>query len=154
MDRQRRSRLIIGLGSLERGDDAIGRLVARRLKARGLAEVTELEGEATALVECLDGVDAAYIADAAVLGGAPGEVFRFDAARGQLPANLASFSTHGLGLAQGIELARALKRLPRRCFVYAVEGRCFDVGASISPAVAAAAAEVERRILLDLEEGA
>ena len=152
MNRNGHSRLVIGLGSLERGDDAIGRLIARRLSARGGIEVIELEGEAGALVECLDGAEAAYIADAAVLGGAPGDVHRFDAVEGKLPASLTSFSTHGLGLAEGIELARALKRLPRRCLVYAVEGRCFDVGAPISPEVAAAAAEVEGRILRDMEK--
>jgi hydrogenase maturation protease len=154
MDRNGLSQRFIGIGSLERGDDAIGRLIARRLKARGLPGVVELDGEVAALLESFDGAEAVYIADAASFGAEPGTLRRFDAAEGELPAGLASFSTHGLGLAQGIELARALKRLPPRCLIYAVEGRCFEIGAPLSPEVEAAAAEVERRILFDMGEAA
>ena len=45
-------------------------------------------------------------------------------------------STHGFGVAEGIELARALGALPPVCVVYAVEGERFETGAPISEAVA------------------
>jgi hydrogenase maturation protease len=44
-------------------------------------------------------------------------------------------STHALGVAEAIELARALGRLPARLEVYAIEGARFTAGAGLSPAV-------------------
>jgi hydrogenase maturation protease len=41
-----------------------------------------------------------------------------------------------------IELARALKRLPRKVFVYAVEGRTFEAGSGLSPGVEMVLAEL------------
>ncbi len=75
---------------------------------------------------------------------------RLDAAAGALPSDLATLSSHGLGLAQAIELARALGTLPRRCLVYAIEGARFTAGAPLTPAVARTAATVARQILREL----
>ena len=47
-------------------------------------------------------------------------------------------STHLIGLADALELARALGRLPPRVVVYGIEGHRFGVGDPVSPAVAAA----------------
>lgn len=70
-----------------------------------------------------------------------------------LPAGeepLARASSHALGLAETVELARGLGRLPRRLVAYLVEGDCFDFGAPLSPAVAAAVDIVAARILAEL----
>ena len=145
--------LVIGIGNADRGDDALGLVVARRLRARGLDGVVVLEhdGEATDLIERLRGADAAILVDAALSGGEPGRVHRFDVAARILPAGLFACSTHGFGPAEGIELARVLGQLPRRCVVYAVEGRAYDLGGPLSPRVSAAVPEVERRVLRELE---
>ena len=45
-------------------------------------------------------------------GAAPGTTRRLDASRERLPAELFRGSTHALGLAEAVELARALDRLP------------------------------------------
>ena len=145
---------IIGIGNPDRGDDAAGLLVARRLKHAGMAEVVEMDGRIDALLEAFDGVEAAYVVDAAMFGGAEGAVLRLDAADGALPVELDGYSTHGLGLAQGIELARVLKRLPRRCVVFAIQAGSFAQGEGLSRAVAAAVAEVERMIRAELAEAA
>ena len=55
-----------------------------------------------------------------------------------LPRGALGMSTHGFGLAEALELARALGQLPRRCIVYAIEGASFETGAPLSPEVAAA----------------
>ena len=47
-------------------------------------------------------------------------------------------STHALGLAEAIELARALDRLPARLELYGIEGARFEAGAGLTPAVAPA----------------
>jgi hydrogenase maturation protease len=55
-----------------------------------------------------------------------------------LPAGLFRVSTHRFGLADALELARALGRLPPRVVVYGIEGSRFAPGRPMSPAVAAA----------------
>jgi hydrogenase maturation protease len=140
--------LVIGVGNLLRGDDAAGIAVARRL--RGAARVLEHSGEATALVEALRGAPAVFIVDAAS-GTEPGKVHRFDAAVRPLPQGLFGASTHGFGVAQGIELARALGALPPVCVVYAVEGTQFRIGTPMSSAVEVVLADVAARIEAEID---
>jgi hydrogenase maturation protease len=150
------SAVVIGIGHPDRGDDAIGRLVAARLRGRVPEEVTVVDedGEATRLVDRLGRAASAILVDASVSGAAVGTIHRFDAARDPLPEGKPGMSTHGFGLATAIELARVLGSLPRRCIVYAVEARSFVLGDALSPEVAAAADEVVERVLADLRVGA
>ena len=64
-------------------------------------------------------------------------IHRFDAVASALPTEVLS-STHAFGVAEAIELARALGRLPASLTVYAIEGDRFDVGQELSPEVEAA----------------
>ena len=124
---------MIGVGNAARGDDAAGLLAARAVGG------IELEGDASALLDLLDGLDAAIVVDAVRSGAAAGTVQRFEAAGAPLPATLSSStSTHLIGIAEAIELARALDRLPPRLTVYAIEGERFELGAPVCRAVAAA----------------
>src|SRR5437763_14389182 len=101
---------VIGIGNPDRGDDAFGRIVAARLRGRwpGAVRLIEQDGEATSLLEQLGGADTAIVIDAAVSGGEPGDIHRFDAASEPLPAAKFDLSTHGFGLGEAIELARIL----------------------------------------------
>ena len=60
------------------------------------------------------------------------------------------FSTHAFGLAEAVELARALGRLPPRLIVYGIEGKSFEAGVGLSPEVGAAVQEVVERVLGEL----
>ncbi|MGJ0535602.1 MAG: hydrogenase maturation protease [Methylocystis sp.] len=143
--------IVLCIGNPDRGDDAAGRAVARALRALlADSEIIEEEGEATRVLARLDGADAAYIVDACVCGAEPGEVRRFDASAGPLPRAAFGASTHGFGLVEALELARALGVLPARCIVYAIEGGTFDIGAPMSPAVAAAVDIVAGRLRTDI----
>ncbi|MBM3552429.1 MAG: hydrogenase maturation protease [Alphaproteobacteria bacterium] len=145
-------RIVVGVGNPDRGDDVAGRVVARLLRdapPEGF-QVSEKDGEATALLAELDGAAAAYIIDACASGAAPGIVSRFDAAAAPLPSRTFALSSHGLGLAETIELARALKQLPPICVVYAIEGGSFETGAPLSPPVAAAVATVAERLRAEI----
>src|SRR5690348_6539769 len=108
-----------------RRDDAAGLVVARRLLTAGPPEGVEVlaaEGEPIGLLDRFAGRDAVVLVDAMRSGAAPGTVRRVDASGGPLPAWLrGSASTHAVALAETIELARALGRLPPRVVVYAVE---------------------------------
>ena len=147
--------IVLCIGNPERGDDAAGRAVARALRALLVdVEIIEEEGEATRVLARLEGADAAYIVDACVSGAKPGEIRRFDVSTGPLPRAAFGASTHGFGLAEALELARALGVLPSRCIVYAIEGGSFDIGASMSPAAQAAVAEVSRRLSAEIDDQA
>lgn len=144
--------IVLGIGNLDRGDDGAGRVLARRL--RGLVppdvEILEHDGEATALVARLDGAPAAVIVDACQSGAPAGTVHRFDANQAPLPAAHFGLSTHGFGLASALELARALSQLPQRCIVYAIEGECFESGASLSGPVTDALDTLAPRIVAEI----
>lgn len=145
-------RLLLGIGNPDRGDDAAGRVIARLLRPEVPAgvEVVEHDGEAASLLAHLEGRSLAVIVDACRSGQPAGAVQRFDVSGTPLRSARFGLSTHGFGLEAAIELARSLRQLPPRCIVYAVEGLRFDVGAGLSPAVAAAVHGVAPRIVADL----
>jgi hydrogenase maturation protease len=130
---------VIGIGNPLRGDDAIGLLVARRVRelAGPEVDVIELEGEPSRLIDGWQGVRLAVVVDAVRSGATEGSVIRFDATADPLPLSLSVTSTHALGLGDAIEIARSLDLLPTRLIVYAIEGTRFQAGAEVSPAVAA-----------------
>jgi hydrogenase maturation protease len=130
-------RLLIGVGNPHRGDDGAGRTVARRLAARdhpGL-EVRECSGEATSLMAAWTGFDDVVVVDACRGAGAPGSIHRIAAGDAESIATLRHASTHSLGVAAAIGLARSLGTLPKRLVVYAIEARGFSEGAHLSPEV-------------------
>jgi hydrogenase maturation protease len=137
-------RLFIGVGNPLRGDDAAGLLAARSVRERldDEVEVLEMEGEPIDLIEAWRGADHVLVADAVASGGEPGEIHRVDASAEPLPAMLAGPSTHALGLAEAIELGRALDRLPSRLVVYGIEAASFEAGAECDPVVLAAVERV------------
>ena len=145
-------RRVIGLGNPDRGDDAVGRRAAAGLRGRVPEDVSVIEhdGESAGLLDYLYGADAVYLVDAAVTGAAPGTIQRFDVIEKNLPVLQGSTSTHGLGLAEAVELVRALNQLPARCVVYVVEARSFAPRAALYPAVAAAVDTLSARILAEL----
>lgn len=140
--------LVIGIGNDARGDDAAGLLVARHAGDAGLRTV-EAACEPTALMQAWAGEEKVFVADACASLVRAGHIHRFMAHRGPLPEALGAVSSHDIGLGMAIELARALKVLPRELIVFAIEGTQFAPGAAVSPAVRQAAAEVTRRILAD-----
>lgn len=147
-------RIVIGIGNPDRGDDGAGRAVARLLAGRLPADVelTEHGGETTGLLARLDGAAAAFLIDACASGAPAGTIHRFDAADRKLPHSAFAASSHGMGLAEAVELARALGQLPPRCIVYAIEGGSFASGAALTPAVAAASGDVADRLCAEITD--
>jgi len=143
--------LILGCGNRHRGDDAAGILAAERLRALGIAAEV-CAGEPSELMEAWAGADDVILIDAVVTDSPAGAVHVWDA---QHPPRFAtsSASTHGLGVAQAIELARALDCLPARLRVFGIEGKRFELGSEVTPEVERAVEEVVRRIAADLAAG-
>jgi hydrogenase maturation protease len=132
---------VIGIGNRWRGDDGAG------LEAAGRLGGVELEGEPIRIVDALGDADEVVIVDAVSSDAAPGAVHVFDAGSEPLPVELfGSPSTHALGLAEAIEIARSLGRLPTRLRVYGIEGAQFGHGRGLSPEVEAAVDRVLREV--------
>ena len=144
--------LIIGVGSDYRSDDQVGLVVARALRIqesgalRGVI-VLEQSGEGTSLMAAWQDAGAVILIDAMVSGAAPGSISRLDAREQSIPVGALRCSTHAFGVAEAIELARALNRLPPQVIVYAIEGESFDPGVELSPNVRQAAHVVVDRVV-------
>jgi len=124
-------RLVIGIGNPWRRDDGAGLAVARRLDG------VEHRGDGAALLDAWAGAqDVAVIDAAAAADMAPGTVWHADPHAGALTAGIwRSSSTHGFGVPEALELARALGYLPARIDVYAIVGADFAPGYGLTPAV-------------------
>jgi hydrogenase maturation protease len=149
--------LIIGVGNPDRGDDGAGRAVIAALRARIGAHtradhlaLIEHSGESTSLIETMHVFSTIVIIDAADFGAEPGSYRRFEVGEAALPGELKEISSHGFGIHQAIELARALGTLPKRCSVYAIQAASFEAGAPLSPTVAAATDIVATEIFTDM----
>jgi hydrogenase maturation protease len=143
--------LVVGLGNRLRGDDASG-LEAARLVGKRATDVivVEHEREPTDLIELWQGARLAIVLDA-LEGDDPGRVHRFEAGRDTLPAHRStSASTHALELAEVIELARSLGRLPDRLVVLGIEGERFETGAGLSDQVERAVHKAAELALAEL----
>ncbi|MCB2224523.1 MAG: hydrogenase maturation protease [Actinobacteria bacterium] len=129
--------VVIGVGNLDRGDDAAGRRVAAALRdtVPSGTLVMESDGDPAAIMDAWKGADRAVLVDAMVSGSPPGTVRRFDATTTPLPIAVHFVSSHGMGAAEAIEMARTLGRMPTRLLVYGIEGSRFRHGEPMSPSV-------------------
>jgi hydrogenase maturation protease len=131
--------LVIGLGNDWRHDDAAGLEVARRIGATTVREPSRL-------LDAWSGAGTVVVVDAVRSGSAPGRIHRVDAVAAPLDPGVFGVSTHHLGLAEAIELARALGRLPPALLVYGIEGRDFTAGRGLSPEVGRAVGHVAEEL--------
>ncbi|MBO0725380.1 MAG: hydrogenase maturation protease [Blastocatellia bacterium] len=140
--------LIIGVGNEYSCDDAVGLIVARRLKERLADSVTVLEqsGDGAALIEAWRGAETVIIIDAVMSSAAPGTIHLFDANMRPLPKDAFRYTTHAFGVVEAIELSRALGELPRSLTVCGIEGKNFAAGVGLSPEVEKAACEALRQL--------
>ena len=146
---------VIGVGNAWRGDDAVGLLVARRLKAYQLpqVEIAECRGTVTAVREAWKDAAGVIVVDAVVSGGHPGAIYRFNAHGGGVPVQLSrSLSSHGWGVAEALALGNVFQELPPWLIIYGIEGKNFGPGQEVSPEVAAAIPEAARRIRREIKE--
>jgi len=132
--------LILGLGNDDRGDDAAGLLAVRELRALGVDAHEFLADGATLLLRW-EKTDHVVLIDAVTTGRLPGTVSVWHGP----PRNLRlprSASSHGFGLAEALELASALDRLPQSLTIYGIEATNFAPGQAASHEVLAAARQV------------
>ena len=149
------TRLVIGIGTYNRGDDAAGLAVAERVRAARLAGVVvkRLAGDQLGLLDAwaedAEEPDAMYVVDAMCSDSPPGTIVRFDAVT-PLESRFTHRGTHTFSLADVIELARALGELPEHLTGYGIEGGTFATGAPLSPEADAAIKDVTSRLIQEL----
>lgn len=146
--------LVVGVGNLARGDDAAGLLVAHRIRQREPRIAVVEASDAADCLEALRRGSRVVVVDAMRTGAPVGTVRRFDVREEPLPASFSPGSTHALGLATAVELARTLGALPRRAVVYGIEGARFELGAAASPEVLATVDSVVEAVVAEWESAA
>lgn len=141
----KRSPLVIGCGNRDRGDDAAGLIVAGKLRRLGVNAV-DCSGETSTLLELWRTASDVIVVDSVATGAPPGTIHMWDVARLTVPRK-SGRSTHGLGLAHAIDLARALHRLPGRLLVVGIEARNLEIGSHLSQEVQQAVSTLVRNQL-------
>ncbi|MFT4584702.1 MAG: hydrogenase maturation protease [Gammaproteobacteria bacterium] len=151
MNGPRNKVVVIALGSRFRGDDGVGPAVADKLNC-GVSEYNIIEGcdDSMSILNAWENVALAVVIDAAVSGSPPGTVHRLEVDTEPLPRDIARCSSHGLGLAEAVELGKVMGRFPERLVVYAVEGQSFEPGAALSREVAAVTAAVAGNVAAEI----
>jgi hydrogenase maturation protease len=140
--------LIIGVGNVYRSDDAVGILIAQKLKKMGSEGINIIEqsGEGTSLMDAWKEHVRVIVVDAVSSGAPPGSIHRLHASRESIPSKFFSCSTHDFGVAEAIELARTLDQLPGDLQLYGIEGKNFKPGEILSAEVEQAMESVTQEI--------
>jgi hydrogenase maturation protease len=144
--------ILIGVGNPFRSDDRVGRVVVQTLRKEippGIALLEET-GDGAELFDAFTGADCVILVDAVQSGAPPGTIQRFDARTEKLPAWFSHSSTHAFGVAEAIELARAMGELPGMLIVYGIEGLDFSAGTELSPEVAEVVPAAAKLILQEI----
>ena len=158
-----RPTLVVGLGSADRGDDAVGGHVARAVAALADPRVVVLEHEdPTDLIELWTGHDDVdvVVVDATCSGAPAGTLRLLETGSARPPlaqgawARTGRGGTHAFGLAAAVELARVLGRLPERVTVVGVEAGTLEAGSPLSAAVVAAVPRAVDAVLAAVSAGA
>lgn len=135
--------LVVGVGAVDRGDDAVGLLVADRVAALRMPRVAvhRVDGSPLGLLSLWCADDDVILIDAVRDTATAGTIRRVDVRRGP-PVGSGAGGAHDASLAQTLALARVLGRLPRSVVLFGVAGRRFGVGARPSREVIAAVDDV------------
>ena len=145
-------RVVVGVGNRFRGDDAVGLRVTERLEGRipRDVELIESDGDPVDLIAAWERAELSVVIDAVVTGGKPGTIYRFNGDH-RLPAGFFRRSSHLLGLADAVELARTLNRLPGELVIVGVEAGTVEQGADMSTSVERSVGRVVELVVSLLE---
>jgi hydrogenase maturation protease len=145
---------VVGVGS-PHGDDAAGWEVVQWLRQRlaGAPGVEfHLADGGPRCLDLLDGRGTLVLVDALFGdGGSPGTIHRLEWPDERIES-LHAGSTHAFRPAEALRLAAALGLLPERVVVCGIEAGGVNPGDGLSPAVAAAIAELVDRLADELRE--
>ena len=146
--------VIIGIGSLLRGDDAIGIRVAEAIEREALStdvKVVTTTAAGLALLDLLTGFDRALIIDAIqTRKGKPGDVYRLG--QDDLPAPLHSFTVHDVSVRSALDIGQKMGLpLPHETVIFAIEvADVTPLRESCTPQVEGAVSKAVNMVLREL----
>jgi len=146
--------LIIGVGNRYRGDDAIGCMIADELKTKCLinTKVIDHDGEPASLIYLWQGYTSVILIDAVSSGAPTGVIHYIDLCEQALPDRFRNYSTHAFGIAEAVELARILNKLPPKIIFYGVEGKNFFINGKLSQALQKISKALLQKILDEIKK--
>ena len=149
----RPSVLVIGIGAELRGDDAAGLIALRLLRTMDPLEgvgFLECADDGLNLIHAWEGVDVVILIDAVSAGLPPGTITTIDVRDCTASLSKLQSSSHHIGLAETIELGRALHALPPVLILYGVQWGDTHPGETLSPAVVPAIDRIVASVRADL----
>lgn len=100
--------VVVALGNRYRSDDGVGHAVAEQLIQRQVpCRVVANQDDSMALLNAWESAELAIIVDAADCQSAAGTIHRLQLDQKPLPKALARCSSHGVGLAEALELEKS-----------------------------------------------
>lgn len=144
-----KSALVVGLGSAH-GDDQAGWLVIQRLHDVGVsATVARRAAHPADIWDWCDAAMRLIVCDACRGPGSVGTIHCWTWPDESLAAQQA-LSTHGLSLAEALELGLTLGRCPPTVQIWGIVGALFEPGAAASPAVSRGARQMAEALRQEL----
>lgn len=145
--------LVIGVGNRARRDDGAGPAVLDALAscAGTNIETVEIAGDCARLIDLWDGRDCAAIVDATQSDAMPGTIVVFDAHKQAITRELFIHTSHAFGVAEAVETARLLDRLPKTLAIWGIEGADFGFGGDLTPNVRDSVEIVAARIAAECD---
>lgn len=140
---------IIGVGHEDRGDDAAGLLVARKLRSLAMpgVEVMEQTVGGLELMDDWDGAHTVIFIDTTKTRHRAGTIHRCDPCNDEIPCDLVRY-TNNLSVSEALILARDIDLLPACPMLFGIEGEQYEKP-GLTPAVERA---IDRAVKLIVEE--
>jgi len=129
--------LILGIGNKFRSDDGAGVVAAEKVKQLGMDkfDVKILDGEGSEIMEAWKDYDDVIIIDAVQKNGSAGKIHEINANDMVLKSDFFNYSSHAFGLAEAINVAKVMDKLPKFLIVYGIEGDHFQFDTKLTAKV-------------------
>ena len=153
-NRPQRPITFIGVGNEYRQDDGVGIFIVRHpaLLHHPGSRVAESQREGAHLMDLWKGTGIVFVFDAVYSRSKAGAIYRLDAMKERVPGDFFRLSTHSLGIAEAVELSRALNQLPAELILFGIEGKNFGQGKGLSLQCEQSALKVVRRVLVEIQK--
>jgi hydrogenase maturation protease len=148
--------VVIGVGNLLLKDEGVGIHVLQALEKKNLPPGVQLfDGGVSGLglLDFFPGASKALLIDAADMHRKPGAVLRFTPEDLRAQAREIKFSAHDIGVAEVLELARALGQSPKEVVIIGIQPKEIDWGTDLTPEVQASIPQVLQMIQEEIAQG-
>lgn len=145
---------VLGIGNLLLQDEGVGIHLVQRLADKvDLPNVKIIDGGTTPDILSLvdDNIDKLIIVDAAVAGGKPGAIYRFNM-EDLDSSSVPHVSLHELGIVDSLKLMSLLGHRPRAVTIFGIEPEVIDFGLELSPKLEAKMPRIMELVLEEIKE--